>query len=71
LTGGTTPDLHTQRFSEIGIMLPSDKDVDLLFEKWRTNSDIKIVKEPYTEVFGGTFLVEEPDCHIIWVCPLD
>ncbi|WP_275358143.1 VOC family protein [Xenorhabdus bovienii] len=59
------------RFSEIGIMLPSGKDVDRCFEEWRKNPEIKIEQEPHTEVFGRTFLAEDPDGHIIRVCPLD
>ena len=70
-TGGTTPDIAVPRFSEIGIMLPSNKDVDNLFEQWRKNPDIKITQDPCTEVFGRTFLAEDPDGHIIRVCPLD
>lgn len=70
-TGGTDPDPLIPRFSEIGIMLPSNEDVDALFEKWKQNSDINILKEPCTEVFGRTFLVQDPDGHIIRVCPLD
>jgi predicted enzyme related to lactoylglutathione lyase len=70
-TGGTTPDIAAPRFSEIGIMLPSNEDVDRLFKEWQKNSDIKIIREPYTEVFGRTFLVADPDGHIIRVCPLD
>ncbi|MCT8348037.1 VOC family protein [Photorhabdus temperata] len=70
-SGGTKPDAAVPRFSEIGIMLPSHEDVDCLFEEWRKNPGIKIVQEPYTEVFGRTFLVEDPDGHIIRVCPLD
>ena len=70
-TGGTKPDLATPRFSEIGIMLPSNEDVDRLFAEWRKNPEIKVVREPYTEVFGRTFLVEDPDGHMIRVCPLD
>jgi predicted enzyme related to lactoylglutathione lyase len=70
-TGGETPDVDAPRFSEIGIMLPSNEVVDLLYEEWRNNADIKIVKEPYTEVFGRTFLVKDPDGHIIRVSPSD
>lgn len=70
-TGGTTPDIAAPRFSEIGIMLPSNEDVDGLFEVWRKNPNIQIVQEPTTEVFGRTFLVADPDGHIIRVCPLD
>ncbi|MDE1482922.1 VOC family protein [Xenorhabdus bovienii] len=70
-SGGTKPDRAIPRFSEIGIMLPSGKDVDRCFEEWRKNPEIKIVQEPHTEVFGRTFLAEDPDGHIIRVCPLD
>ncbi|AWK15075.1 VOC family protein [Candidatus Fukatsuia symbiotica] len=70
-TGGTTPDAAIPRFSEIGIMLPSNEEVDHLFEEWQKNPHIKIVKKPYIEVFGRTFLVEDPDGHIIRVSPLD
>lgn len=70
-TGGTTPDVAAPRFSEIGIMLPSSEEVDRLFEQWQQNPDIQIVQEPRTEVFGRTFLVKDPDGHIIRVCPLD
>lgn len=70
-TGGQKPDATAPRFSEIGIMLPSGEDVLGLFEVWRQNPDIKIVREPYSEVFGLTFLAEDPDGHIIRVCPLD
>jgi catechol 2,3-dioxygenase-like lactoylglutathione lyase family enzyme len=70
-TGGASPDVNAPRFSEIGIMLPSGKDVQSLFEVWRQNPDINITREPYTEVFGLTFLAEDPDGHVIRVCPLD
>lgn len=70
-TGGTKPDLNIPRFSEIGIMLSSNQEVEALFEEWQKNPDIKIIKKPYTEVFGRTFLVEDPDGHIIRVCPID
>ena len=70
-TGGVTPDLTAPRFSEIGIMLSSNEAVDSLFEEWRKNTDLKIIKEPYTDVFGRTFLVADPDGHSIRVSPLD
>ena len=69
--GGTAPDSGTPRFSEIGIMVPSNEDVERLFEEWQKDSDIKILQEPCTEVFGRTFLVQDPDGHIIRVCLLD
>lgn len=70
-TGGEKPDLATPRFSEIGIMVSSNEEVDGLFDRWRNNVDITIVRAPYDEVFGRTFLVKDPDGHIIRVCPRD
>lgn len=70
-TGGTLPDSSVPRFSEIGIMLSSDKEVEDLFTEWKKNPKIEIYKEPYTEVFGLTFLVKDPDGHIIRVCSQD
>ncbi|NYZ68378.1 VOC family protein [Endozoicomonas sp. SM1973] len=70
-TGGVQPDASVQRFSEIGIMMPTNNDVDRLFDEWQDKPGIKIIQEPYTEVFGRTFLIEDPDGHIIRVCPVD
>lgn len=70
-SGGETPDPSTPRFSEIGITLPTNQDVDNLFEKWKEISTIKVKKEPYTDVFGRTFMIEDPDGHIIRVSPVD
>lgn len=70
-TGGTAPDMAATRFSEIGIMLPSSTNVDHLFAEWQKSPDIKVVREPYTEVFGPTFVVADPDGHLIRVSLLD
>jgi len=70
-TGGEKPDTSVPRFSEIGIMLQSNNDVDNLFEEWKKNAEINILREPYDEVFGRTFLIKDPDGHIIRVCPVD
>lgn len=70
-TGGTKPDANAPRFSEIGIMLPSNEAVENLYQEWKKNPKIHILQEPITEVFGLTFLVKDPDGHIIRVCPLD
>ncbi|CDG21530.1 conserved protein of unknown function [Xenorhabdus poinarii G6] len=69
--GGMRPDGTIPRFSEIGIMLPTNEDVDQLFAHWQHNPTIDIQQAPYTDVFGRTFLVKDPDGHIIRVCPLD
>ncbi|MGD2168681.1 MAG: VOC family protein [Chlamydiota bacterium] len=70
-TGGTTPDKKTPRFSEIGILLSSDEEVDQLFDKWKKNPEIKFAKELYTDVFGHTFIIEDPDGHLIRVSRVD
>ena len=70
-TGGEKPNINVPRFSEIGIMLPSNEDVDKLFKEWKNNKEIIIVQEPHDAVFGRTFLIKDPDGHIIRVCPLD
>ncbi|WP_235428283.1 MULTISPECIES: VOC family protein [Xenorhabdus] len=70
-SGGTKPDNTMPRFSEIGIMLPTCEEVDQLFEKWQRNPNIDIQQEPYTDVFGRTFLAKDPDGHMIRVCLLD
>jgi predicted enzyme related to lactoylglutathione lyase len=70
-TGGETPDAEAPRFSEIGIMLPTGEDVDHLFKEWSTHTKINILKEPYDTVFGRTFMIKDPDGHVIRVSPLD
>ncbi|MCP0914908.1 MULTISPECIES: VOC family protein [Legionella] len=70
-TGGTPPNTSSERFSEIGIMLPTNADVDNLFAIWCKLPDMHIMQEPSTEVFGRTFLAKDPDGHIIRVCPID
>ncbi|MCW5589146.1 MAG: VOC family protein [Legionellales bacterium] len=70
-SGGDTPDSTIPRFAEIGIMLSSNDEVDALYQEWQKNPEINIVQKPYTEVFGRTFLVKDPDGHVIRVCPLD
>mgnify|MGYP002626152643 CR=1 FL=1 len=70
-SGGKKPDLSVARFSEIGVGLPSNEEVDVLFEKWKKIPDLKVLQEPITEVFGRTFLVQDPDGHVIRVAPQD
>lgn len=72
-SGGDMPEAEVPRFSEIGIMLPTGEDVDNLYAEWQAQNTVKInvLKEPYSDVFGRTFLIKDPDGHIIRVCPLD
>lgn len=53
------------------MMLPSGDAVDQLFEVWRCKPQLKILQEPWSEIFGRTFLVADPDGHVIRVCLLD
>ena len=70
-SGGEKPVENAPRYSEIGIMLPKNEDVDALYKEWQAEPDIEIASEPYDEVFGRTFLAKDPDGHVIRVCPLD
>ena len=65
------PDLTIPRFGEIGIGLTSNQEVDLLAEEWKKNTAIKFLEEPRTEVFGRTFVIQDPDGHLIRVAPRD
>lgn len=70
-SGGAVPDPEIQRYSEIGIMLKTNDDVNLKFETLKDHPSLTIVKEPYDEVFGRTFVVKDPDGHLIRISPLD
>lgn len=67
------PGKNVPHFSEIGIILPHGEAVDKLYAEWQEQSTFKInvLKEPYTDAFGQTFLIKDPDGHIIRVCFLD
>jgi predicted enzyme related to lactoylglutathione lyase len=70
-TGGTTPDYSAPRYSEVGIMLSTNEEVDQLFNEWQEVMELDVIQEPSTEVFGRTFLIKDPDGHYIRVSPLD
>tara|TARA_B100001094_G_C18195716_1_gene810747 strand:- start:9309 stop:9695 length:387 start_codon:yes stop_codon:yes gene_type:complete len=70
-TGADFPDRESARFSEIGIMLRNDKEVEKLYQSWSTRSEIHFEQEIYADVFGLTFLIRDPDGHIIRVCSVD
>lgn len=70
-SGGETPDGGVQRFSEIGIMLSTDAEVDALYQEWKNNKSIEFFKDLHSDVFGQTFLIKDPDGHIIRVCSID
>ena len=70
-SGGDVPDKNAPRYSEIGINLNSDDEVVAFYNELKGTDDIHIEKELYTEVFGKTFLVKDPDGHIIRVSSKD
>lgn len=70
-SGGDTPDPATPRYSEIGINVALDSDVQDLYKLWKENTNINIFKALYTDVFGETFLIKDPDGHIIRVSSVD
>lgn len=64
-----TPDIP--RSSELGLMVPSSQaSVDDVFTAWVAKG-ATVVKEPYDEVFGRTFVVADPDGNLIRVSPVD
>lgn len=70
-SGGGAPDITAPRFSEIGILMPTNADLDQLFEEWKSLPEINVMQEPTTEIFGRTFLIKDPDGHVIRVSPRD
>lgn len=70
-SGGTLPDKSSPRYSEVGIMMHSNEEVDALFQEWQTRVEMEVVQEPYTDVFGRTFTIKDPDGHLIRVCVMD
>ncbi|QFT55122.1 VOC family protein [Microbulbifer sp. THAF38] len=70
-SGGEVPDKGSPRYTEIGINLKTDDEVEELYLQWMDSSFVNIHKELYTDVFGRTFLVKDPDGHIIRVSSAD
>lgn len=62
--------VHAPRH-EIGLTLPGGADeIDTRFEQWRAKG-LPVVSEPHDAVFGRTFVVADPDGHLIRVSPVD
>lgn len=70
-SGAEAPQPGAPAYSEIGIMVPTGEDVDRLYVEWQERLDLDVVLEPVTEVFGRTFMIRDPDGHLIRVSPLD
>ncbi|ADZ92983.1 VOC family protein [Marinomonas mediterranea] len=70
-SGAGEPDKDAPRYSEIGMCLNSDKEVKELYSEWEANTDINIHTPLHTDVFGETFLVKDPDGHLIRISSAD
>jgi predicted enzyme related to lactoylglutathione lyase len=70
-SGGESPEHESPRFAEIGINLETDTEVKELYKEWKADAGINIYKDLYTDVFGETFLVKDPDGHVIRVSSAD
>ncbi|OOF29413.1 VOC family protein [Salinivibrio proteolyticus] len=70
-TGGEQPSPSITRLSEIGIMVPTNDDVDAVFDQWSNNLTINVIQPPYDDVFGRTFVIQDPDGHFVRVAPID
>ncbi|WP_299588541.1 VOC family protein [uncultured Microbulbifer sp.] len=70
-SGGEVPENDFPRFTEIGINLASDSEVKALYQEWKNDPKINFYKELHTDVFGETFLIKDPDGHVIRVSSAD
>jgi catechol 2,3-dioxygenase-like lactoylglutathione lyase family enzyme len=70
-TGGEQPDPNTPRFNEIGLMVSNDYQIQTLYQDLQNNPDIQIHSPLKTEVFGATFVIKDPDGHLIRISPVD
>ncbi|WP_025739442.1 VOC family protein [Salinivibrio socompensis] len=70
-TGGNHPSPSITRLSEIGIMVPTNDNVDAVFNQWSTRMELDVVQSPYEDVFGRTFVIQDPDGHLVRVAPID
>ncbi|GAA1104450.1 VOC family protein [Nocardiopsis composta] len=62
---------ETPRTGEVCLTLKGGPEaIDARFEQW-TGKGVRVVREPYDEVFGRTFLVADPDGNLIRVAPVD
>lgn len=57
------------RTTEVCLNVPAD-DVIPTFERWE-GKGVTVLREPYEEVFGTTFIVADPDGNFIRVAPID
>ncbi|MGO1380298.1 VOC family protein [Corynebacterium sp. AOP36-E1-14] len=69
--GSTLPsESALPRTSELCLSLGSAAEIDARFVDWRDRG-VQMVKEPYDDVFGRTFVAADPDGNLIRVAPVD
>lgn len=70
-SGGGDVDVDAPRSFEVGLMVPRrEGSVDEVYERWSAKG-VRVVREPYDDVFGRTFVVADPDGNLIRVSPTD
>ncbi|WP_293761802.1 VOC family protein [uncultured Aquitalea sp.] len=70
-SGGEAPEPVAPPRGELGLMLEGGDAVDQLWPRWRDLLDVEVVEPLHTAVFGRTFLLRDPDGHLIRVCQRD
>lgn len=64
-------DPSTPRTCEVGLMVPgASRAIDQTFVNW-VDKGVRVVEEPYDDVFGRTFVIADPDGNLIRVSPVD
>ncbi|MEH0146072.1 VOC family protein [Corynebacterium sp. Q4381] len=59
----------TARTAEVCLNVPAG-EVAAMFDRWKEQG-VTVLREPYEEVFGTTFVVADPDGNPVRVAPID
>ena len=59
----------SNRTTEVCLNVPAEQVLTTL-QQWKDKS-VQVVREPYEEVFGTTFVVADPDGNLIRVASID
>lgn len=61
----------TGRANEVCLNLPGGPhDIDEQYQRW-CDLGVTIVQEPHDDVFGRTFIAQDPDGNLLRVAPVD
>lgn len=71
LWSGTAPDTAAPPRGEIGIMLPNGSAVAALYTRWQQDRSLTIISPLREEPYSQTFVLADPDGHLIRVCQRD